>query len=187
MDDIKAQLIEVAQTLIQKLGYNGFSYRDIAAIVGIRNASIHYHFPTKADLGAAVAVSYRERFMERLASAKEDETDTYNLLSFYTSLFKEALDQDNRMCLCGMLSAEVSSLPDLVAVEAKRFLEENLDWLSRQFALHANNADGRLSEGPETEAALYMASLQGALILAKGLGDTGVFDRIAEAALGRYR
>ncbi len=52
--DVFHQIVKVAETLIQTKGYNAFSYRDIAAQVGIKTASIHYHFPTKADLGKAV-------------------------------------------------------------------------------------------------------------------------------------
>lgn len=47
------EIIEAAQELAQTRGYNGFSYQDIAERVGIRTASIHYHFPSKGDLGKA--------------------------------------------------------------------------------------------------------------------------------------
>ncbi|SQC98107.1 transcriptional regulator [Escherichia coli] len=46
-------LIELTDTLIQQNGYQGFSYADLAKTLGIRKASIHYHFQTKTDLGIA--------------------------------------------------------------------------------------------------------------------------------------
>lgn len=186
MEDVKSQLIEVAQALIQKLGYNGFSYRDIAAKVGIRSASIHYHFPTKENLGAAAAAGYTDRFMERLAIAAENETSMLELLSFYVSLFRETLERDSRMCLCGMLSAEISSLPASVALEVRNFFEQNLKWLSTVLARHPMAAKDGNPETAESEAAWFMATLEGALILAKGLGEPDTFERIAEAALQRY-
>lgn len=186
MEDVKSQVIEVAQASIQKLGYNGFSYRDIATKVGIRSASIHYHFPTKENLGAAAAARYTERFMERLAIAAESETDIPKLLSFYVSLFRETLERDGRMCLCGMLGAEISSLPDLVVLEVRKFFAQNLAWLSSVFSGHPMVAKDGNPKQAEIEAASFMASLEGALILAKGLGEPDIFDKIAEAALQRY-
>lgn len=187
MDDVKERLVGAARGLIQKRGYNGFSYRDVAAEVGIRSASIHYHFPTKADLGAAVAAGYTERFMERLASAEEETADVYRLLSFYASLFREVLADDGRMCLCGILGAEVASLPASVAAEAKRFFAVNLEWLARQFSRRIEIGDSVPADPPETEAVLFMATLEGAMVLAKGIDDPTVFDRVSEAALRGYR
>ena len=45
---------------VQAHGYSGLNFRHLAEVVGIKSASIHYHFPTKADLGAAVAKRYWE-------------------------------------------------------------------------------------------------------------------------------
>lgn len=57
--DKKNEILDCAQTLIQKRGYNGFSYADISSTVGIRKASIHHHFSTKVDLAVAVVERYR--------------------------------------------------------------------------------------------------------------------------------
>ena len=187
MDDVKERLVGVAQSLIQKQGYNGFSYRDIAVEVGIRSASIHYHFPTKADLGAAVAARYTDRFMEMLAAAEEETTDVFRVLSFYASLFKETLANDGRMCLCGILGAEAASLPTSVTAEVKRFFAVNLEWLTRLFSRGSEIGGVESADRPATEAALFLATLEGAMVLAKGIDDPKVFDEILEAALGRHR
>jgi len=51
LSDTAERILDIAQDLIQRRGFNAFSYHDIAAPMGIRKASIHYHFPSKADLG----------------------------------------------------------------------------------------------------------------------------------------
>jgi len=51
------EILDLAETLIQTRGYSAFSYQDIADSLGIRKASIHYHFPSKTDLGIAVVGS----------------------------------------------------------------------------------------------------------------------------------
>ena len=49
-------ILEAAKRTAQAHGYSGLNFRELAAEVGIKGASIHYHFPTKADLGAAVGL-----------------------------------------------------------------------------------------------------------------------------------
>ncbi|MBT5107443.1 MAG: TetR/AcrR family transcriptional regulator [Rhodospirillaceae bacterium] len=186
MNDVKERLIEAAQSLIQKRGYNGFSYRDIAAQIGIRSASIHYHFPTKADLGTAVVARYTDFVLESLRAAEQDTDDAARLLGVFSQLFRDTMRQDRRMCLCGMLGAEVDSLPDAVANETKRFFERVLEWLkgvlSRAENSHADRADTL-----ESDAAAFLATLEGAMIVAKGAGNPELFDKIVVVALQRYQ
>ena len=186
MSEVRERLLTEAQHLIQTVGYNGFSFRDLANRIGIKSASIHYHFPTKADLGRAIAAQYAEVFMGRLNAQQEAEQDADKLLAFYASLFREALVDEGKMCLCGMLSAEASSLPSVVVDEAKQFFETNLNWLSAVYERRAVTAKN-LSDAssPRAQAEALMASLQGALVLAKGLSDPNVFDRIVLTVLPR--
>ena len=52
----KTKIMDTAEGFIVQGGYNAFSFRDIAEAVGIKSASVHYHYPTKADLVSAVMV-----------------------------------------------------------------------------------------------------------------------------------
>ena len=178
-DDTKERILDCTQALIQTRGYNGFSYRDVAAEVDIRSASIHYHFPKKADLVAAVARRYASGFMAQLESAGKKGKELPGLLAVYAGLFRQAVAKDRRMCLCGILGAEGASLPAPVAAEAKRFFNANTEWLTRQF-------EDAAVDRPATEARLLLATLEGAMILAKVEDDVGVFDEVAEAALARF-
>ncbi len=185
MDNVRDQLLEEGQALIQKHGYNGFSFRDLAATVGIKSASIHYHFPTKADLGAAVTERYTQQFMDSLADMEGRDTDPGNNLKFFASLFRDTLIQDHRMCLCGILGAEANTLPAIVRTEARQFFEQCIVWLTRVFErLHAGTGDDH-SVSPKSRAAEFMATLEGGLILAKGLDDLDTFDQIVETVLVR--
>lgn len=177
------RILNSAQRLIQQRGYNGFSYRDIAAEIGIRSASIHYHFPAKADLGQAVARRYCDQFTGQLLAFAESAISTH--LAQYVSMFRGALEQDDGMCLCGILGAEVAALPDIVVQEARRFFAANREWLTGR--LRRAQADGELAStlNPETEARLLFATLQGAMLCAKTIGKTEIFDEIADAALQR--
>src|SRR6202050_5304997 len=55
-------ILDVAEQLAQTRGYNGFSYADIAAPLGVTKASLHYPFPSKAQLGAALIDRYQTNF-----------------------------------------------------------------------------------------------------------------------------
>ena len=68
--DTGEQILDRAEALIQTRGYSAFSYQDISEALGIRKASIHYHFPSKTDLGIAVVDRYVERFGTALADRK---------------------------------------------------------------------------------------------------------------------
>ena len=70
------QILDLAEMLIQTRGYTAFGYQDIADRLGIRKASIHYHFPSKTNLGAAVVDRYAARFDAALTAIAEDQSQT---------------------------------------------------------------------------------------------------------------
>lgn len=116
----KEELLKVAQLKVRSGGYNNFSFRELAAEVGIKSASVHYHFPTKSDLGAALAHQYTDDFLRVLGDPNELYAVGKNPIDVYINLFRNALVQDKKMCLCGLLGAESDSLPDKVRYETKR-------------------------------------------------------------------
>ncbi len=172
-----SEILDVAEGLIRTRGYNGFSFRDLADAVAITSASVHYHFPTKADLGEAVARRYSDRFLAALGDPQAPEQAPADLLERFSVAFRAALGRSSgetgQMCLCGMLGAETDALPPAVAAEAGRFFERNAVWLGVVLS--------RLAPAPDPAAlrrrALFiLATLEGALILARSLKDPAVFD-----------
>src|SRR5688572_31409706 len=99
------RVLDVAEELVQKRGFNGFSYADIAAELGITTASLHYHFPGKAELGRALIERYAGRSFQALAAIDQATTDPAAKLQAYADIYTDVL-RAGRMCLCGMLAAE---------------------------------------------------------------------------------
>lgn len=157
-------ILDAAERRIRDAGYNGFSFREVAADVGIRSASVHHHFPTKAELAVAVARRYAERF-EAAVGAGPDGGG----VAAWRAAFRRALREDGRMCLCGVLGAEAGALPPEVAAEARRFFERGVAQLAGTRA--------RPSAAARDAALQTMAVLEGAMLLARVLDDPGVFDR----------
>jgi TetR/AcrR family transcriptional repressor of nem operon len=171
------EILDSAERQARRRGYNGFSFRDLAADVGIKSASVHYHFPTKAELGAAVAQRYSERFMAHLGDPADPEVAPDALLERYVAAFRRALVRDRQMCLCGLLGAEVESLPPKVAAEVRRFFEQNVAWLAAVLSRPNRGAPG--NEPAEARALAILALLEGALVVARTLKRDAVFDQIA--------
>jgi TetR/AcrR family transcriptional regulator, transcriptional repressor for nem operon len=159
------RLMDLAEAHIRDSGYGGFSFRDLAAEIGIKSASVHHHFPTKATMAAAVAKRYGERFFTSVALRPNESAE--DAISTYRSAFRAALAQDGRMCLCGVLGAEAGALAPEVAEEILSFFRRCIDDLSRRIG----------GPGAEARAFHVMATLEGAMMLARAYRSVEVFDQ----------
>lgn len=167
-------ILDSAEHMARTGGYMGFSFREIAKDVGIKAASVHYHFPGKDDLGAALAERYTDRFMTALGDPDSD-VDPTQLLETYIKAYRTSLVDDGLMCLCGMLGAEVASLPPAVASETKSFFLRNLAWLE---AVLARRDQASSPDQNKADALRMIAMLEGAMIVARTLEDTTAFDTV---------
>jgi len=172
--DTRETIMTAARKMVQTRGYNGLSFRELAKEVGIKSASIHYHFPTKGDLGAALAKRYTEDGLEYLAGLRAHSDDLNVWIKGYTDIFRLALVNDNRMCLCGIMSAEYDDLPPEVRTEVDGFTELNVRWLTE--VLSVCRPQLSLEERQEQALAIY-AAVEGAQLIARGRADISVFDR----------
>jgi TetR/AcrR family transcriptional regulator, transcriptional repressor for nem operon len=177
-----ARALSVAEELAQQRGFNGFSYADISERLRVTKASLHYHFPSKAELGRALLVRYRIAFEGALCAIAERTADARERLRRYASLYRNVL-VDDRMCLCGMFAAEYSTLPEPMQLELKAFFDANERWLSR--VLEDGRCAGTLAfrETPKQRARLLLGTLEGAMLVARTYGDTKRFQAAARSAL----
>src|SRR5690242_4297402 len=103
-NDTPSRILDIAERLAQRRGFNGFSYADVAAELNVTTASLHYHFAGKAELGRAMIARYAERFGQALAGIQDRLQRAPDKLAAYASLYAAVLQED-RLCLCGMLAA----------------------------------------------------------------------------------
>ena len=165
----KEALLKAAENKVRLGGYDNFSFRELAAEVGIKSASVHYHFPTKADLGAELAHQYTDSFLAALGDPVSIHAEGKDPIKAYTQLFRNALINDDQMCLCGLLGAQGESLPDKVRTEVKRFFSENLIWLRK-----AHTVNGAVD--PAQAAITTISLLEGAMMISKALNDHSHFE-----------
>ena len=153
--DKKTEILDAAERRARTGGYNGFSFRDVAADVGVKSASVHYHFPTKEDLGEAVADRYVDRMREFLGEPGVLSADA--ALDRVVGIFVEANETDDLMCLCAVFAAESGVLPAIIGTHINRFFSELSRWLAASLA----------GEDAETRALTAVAALEGGMIIAR--------------------
>jgi TetR/AcrR family transcriptional regulator, transcriptional repressor for nem operon len=181
--DTAEHILDVAQFLVQTQGFNGFSYADISKQLEIRNAAVHYHYPSKAALGKALVRRYRGVFSQALAGIDariSNPNKTMKKLEQYVGLFQAALEDGLRLCLCGMLASELMTLPEEVQAEVRAFFVEQQSWLSN--ALESGRQAGvlRFTGRASTKAEEMLALLEGAMLLARGMGTAASFRSVAK-------
>lgn len=169
------RILDIAQRLVQTRGYNAFSYADVSQSLGITKASLHYHFPSKAELGKRLIERYTETFRRALADIEVNGRNAPERLRKYVALYAKVLRND-RMCLCGMLAAEHTTLPKPMQSGLKQFFDENEHWLTSVLADGQARKRLHLKYSPRETARLLVGSLEGAMILARSLGDTARFE-----------
>jgi TetR/AcrR family transcriptional repressor of nem operon len=174
-ENAKEAILAAARRTAQAHGYGGLNFRDIGAEVGIKHASIYHHFPTKADLGAAVAKRYWEDTAGRLEALAAKAGDPVTAIRAYPGLFRESLESDNRMCLCSFMAAEYDDLPDAVKTEVQAFADVNVAWLTKMLAVASVPASKR-----EARARAIYAAVAGAQLMARSRADLKLFDALIE-------
>jgi TetR/AcrR family transcriptional regulator, transcriptional repressor for nem operon len=186
-NDTYEQIMEIAKELIQRNGYNGFSYADIALHVGIRKPTIHYYFPNKSDLVKMVVIRYRENFCQMLRNIEQQTSIPHNQIEMYVKLYLSVLEKSDTICLCGMLSAEFSTLPEDVSQEVQKFFSENEKWLINVIRLirkHAEkDVDLKNISSEQNDAWLLLSGLEGAMLLARTSGGSARFSLVMHRLL----
>lgn len=167
-----------ARSMVQARGYNSLSFRDLAKEVGVKSSSIHYYFPTKGDLGAALAHEYTDEFLEYLNQVLSAAKDSKTCIKSYADVFRATLVRENRMCLGGIMAAEYSDLADEVRAQVQRFTHSLVDWLTRALELEPRDLD---PSALRKWAFAIFAGVEGAQLTARGCEDVKVYDDILDA------
>jgi TetR/AcrR family transcriptional repressor of nem operon len=178
--DTITELLDTAQGLVNTRGYNAFSYKDLAESVGIRTASIHYHFRTKADLGVCLMQRYSERLELALADIESKKRSNLSMLKAFIQIYRTTEDS-GAICLCGSLASDHGTLTGPLQELVTQYLERSENWIADR--LHAGVSAGEFSlAGKPAELAVGLLSgLQGGLILARARPGHGVLDQVARS------
>src|SRR5512138_1606199 len=163
-------IMDLAESFLQEKGFNGFSYAHIAKELEVKNAAIHYHFPSKEELVSAVIQRYRDRFKLWINNSRIKDLSPQQKLDWFFSIYTDTRADNGKVCLAGSLETEFNSLPDSVREQTEALTHELLAWL-RTTLNEGREKDVFHFEGEAAgKAALILSSLQGALQIARALG-----------------
>lgn len=175
--NVREAILVAAREAAMAYGYGGLNFRDLAATVGIKAASINYHFATKALLGEAVARRYWEDIARDLEAISTNARSPTEALQRYPSIFRLSLERDNRMCLSSFMATEHDELPEPVLKEVQTFADVNTAWLCEHLVAAKRAAP---AEGELRARAIY-AAVAGAQMIARSRSDVDVFDTLIES------
>ena len=169
--DTKAKIVHRANVLMTQRGPNGFSYRDISEPLGVKNAAIHYHFPSKTDLILAVIEENHQvlrdstaQFMAYGGSASEQ----------IEGLFCFTLDRCKKgqpVCVVGALAADYDSHAEEVQRANRRFMTDTSKWVTRVLELGREQGEFEFAGSPVEKATVILAALQGGRQMYRIMGE----------------
>lgn len=184
--DTKTALLDCAEHLARTRGFDAFSYADLADEIGIRKASIHYHFATKADLAGALIDRYNHRFLAQLYAIMDTGQTAADDLRAYIDLYREALDRGTRLCLCVSFSSARDSFDDATLAHLNRFHDDSVTWLTQVFEKAETDASVQGPSAPAREEAhALLALVEGAQLSARARQSQDPFDLAVRPFLRR--
>jgi TetR/AcrR family transcriptional regulator, transcriptional repressor for nem operon len=152
-----AEILDAAELRVRNGGFEAVSYRDLAADVGIKAASVHYHFPQKALLGKALVDRYTNRLLAALGAVDLTQTSVAEHLQRLCACYVRAVQEEGLICLGCILGASSQDLPEPVSSAVQHFFTALLDWTTQALG---NRADAA------SLAIQMIGTLQGTMILA---------------------
>lgn len=175
--DTRTKILDVAQDLIQRVGVNAMSYRDISEAVGIRNAGVHYHFPTKDALISALLERYSAYVLGLLDRILASPEPAETKLRRYFALFETTLSSGDRdkACLGGMLGAENESLDSSLTEQVANFYRANESRLAAILSEGQRSGEFKFAGDADTMAVLVFSTLQGGMLLSRVKGDVAEY------------
>jgi TetR/AcrR family transcriptional regulator, transcriptional repressor for nem operon len=167
--DTREQILKTASDLLQERGFNAFSFAHIAEALGVKTAAIHYHFPTKTDLGLALIERYRARYKKWMDDAAAQQLAPQAQLEGYILIAGRFCDS-TKACPAGVLQAEFGAIPPEMQDAVRKMVKELHRWLARVLDDGRAQRVFKFDGSADDKATMTMALLQGALLTARALG-----------------
>ncbi len=170
LKNTKSEIIDLAENLLLDRGFNGFSYAHISSVLKIKNAAIHYYFPTKSDLGVAIIQRARERFVRWSHDERMLAKSPAEKLEAYFRAYLRFLEAGQQVCLGGALETDYKTLPTEMQVETQKFTSEIFNWMADVLEEGRKKDILNFPGEARDQAILILSSLQGALQMTRAVG-----------------
>ncbi|TQV75822.1 TetR/AcrR family transcriptional regulator [Denitrobaculum tricleocarpae] len=187
MAETATQILDTAEALIQVKGFHAFSFQEVADRVGIKKASIYYHFPAKAELGKAIVARYRQTMLAAMTDLEipkrdsREEVDYWAALARYLEPILTLASNPVHACLCGILSGEYPGLPKDMQDEVEKFFDEQLTWLTKLLKAGRKAGAFHFQGSPARMAKLSFSAIEGAMLIKRITGDDKHVNQVTES------
>jgi TetR/AcrR family transcriptional repressor of nem operon len=177
---MQEKILSTAEGLIQRMGYNAFSYKDIAQVVGIKTSSIHYYYPAKEDLAAAVIDWQLNQLSLFLNELKFNASLSLQqkLLHLVDKVMVLTFHDELKMCLGGMLASDVISLSEKVKVKVRFFFNTLEKWISEVIADDACYIKANSIMQSDEPSKFLLVQLEGGLLLSRLYEDSSYIETV---------
>lgn len=130
----RTRIIEAADQLFYKHGYNQTSFSDIADITGIPRGNFYYYFKTKDDILAAVVETRIKQYQEALANCDNATDNPGERLYAFIDIMADSEDSVvDTGCPIGSLCVELAKDTEALQSKSREVFVLLRDWMSRQF------------------------------------------------------
>ncbi len=171
MSVTREKILELGENLIRTKGYNAFSYQDISSELGIKNAAVHYYFPSKENLGTSVVKTNIQRFDEMIDNMHSRKFDEWQQIETFIKIYIKS-HREQKKCLVGSLSPDYNTLSETTKAELKRMIEIILKWLTDLLDKGRTKNVFAFNDDPQSKALSIFSSLVASLQL------SGIIDKI---------
>jgi TetR/AcrR family transcriptional repressor of nem operon len=172
LPDTRTRILDLAEGLLLERGFNAFSYQHIARELAVKPAAIHYHFPSKDDLGRAIVARQLRRLRKWRDLPRIADLSPVQQLEALLAVYDNHANQECRVCLFGALAADFLTLPPAMQAELRTFNSELTAWLAQVLAVGKAMGTLRFVGSPSAKAVQVLTTLAGALQVARVHGET---------------
>lgn len=166
MSVTRERILELGEELILNKGYNGFSYQDISTVLGIKNAAVHYYFPSKENLGVSILKTNSQRFDEMVENMQNRDFDEWHQLESFMKIYLKS-NRENKICLIGSLGTDINTLSEPMKTELHKMVEHITDWLESILEKGRDKELFSFSGSARDQALYILSSLVAGLQLAR--------------------
>ena len=165
--DTRTRILDLAEGFLLERGFNAFSYQHLAKELGMKPAAIHYHYPSKDDLGGAIVARQLRRLRKWRDLPRVADLVPRQQFEALVAVYDNHLGHDRRVCLFGALAADFRTLPVPMQTELRTFNRELTEWLATVLAVGRATGTMRFVGSPAAKAAQLLTTLTGALQVAR--------------------
>ena len=166
MSVTREKIIELGENLIRTKGYNAFSYQDISTELGIKNAAVHYYFPSKENLGTSIVKTNIQRFEEMVDNMHSRGFDEWKQLDTFIKIYIKS-HREQKLCIIGSLGPDFNTLNETTKTELVKMTEIILKWLTNILNTGKEKKLFVFNENPQNKATLIFSGLVASLQLSR--------------------